>query len=69
MNPEKQLAELKELHAQMQAQKMADHQRALPFGDLVQDRWERAKALRFGENTSIYDSSNWVLSKNLNLVF
>lgn len=31
--------------------------RSLPFTDEVFDRWERAKALGFGEETSIYDSS------------
>lgn len=31
--------------------------RSLPFGDLIIDRWERAKLLGFGEGTSIYDSA------------
>ena len=31
--------------------------RTLPFGDYVVDRWEKAKALGFGEGTSIYDSA------------
>lgn len=31
--------------------------RALPFGDEVVDRWQKAKLLGFGEDTSIYDSS------------
>lgn len=31
--------------------------RSLPFGDCVVDRWERARALGFGEGTSIYDSA------------
>ena len=31
--------------------------RVLPFGDNIVDRWEKAKLLGFGENTSIYDSS------------
>jgi acetyltransferase-like isoleucine patch superfamily enzyme len=29
----------------------------LPFGDYVVDRWEKAKALGFGEGSSIYDSA------------
>lgn len=32
--------------------------RSLPFAELLFDRWERAKLLGFGENTSIYDSSH-----------
>ncbi len=35
----------------------AKFHRALPFGDYVVDRWEKARALGFGEGTSIYDSS------------
>jgi acetyltransferase-like isoleucine patch superfamily enzyme len=31
--------------------------RFLPFGDYVVDRWEKARALGFGEGTSIYDSA------------
>lgn len=31
--------------------------RHLPFGDYVEDRWERARAMGFGEGVSIYDSS------------
>src|SRR3954468_8720071 len=31
--------------------------RDLPTGELLSDRWERARALGFGERTSIYDSS------------
>lgn len=32
--------------------------RSLPFGDLLFDRWERAKMLGFGDGASIYDSSH-----------
>lgn len=32
-------------------------ERSLPFGDNIVDRWEKAKLLGFGENTSIYDNS------------
>ncbi len=35
----------------------AKHNRTLPFGDYVIDRWEKARELGFGEGTSIYDSS------------
>jgi len=31
--------------------------RTLPFGDYVSDRWEKARFLGFGENSSIYDSA------------
>jgi acetyltransferase-like isoleucine patch superfamily enzyme len=32
--------------------------RVLPFGDYVSDRWEKARALGFGEGASIYDSAH-----------
>ena len=31
--------------------------RVVPFGDTVVDRWEKARQLGFGENSSIYDSA------------
>jgi acetyltransferase-like isoleucine patch superfamily enzyme len=37
--------------------KKEQYQRVLPFGDYFNDRWEKARFLGFGENTSIYDSS------------
>ncbi|PLY10484.1 MAG: acetyltransferase [Arcobacter sp.] len=33
------------------------YNRVLPFGDYVNDRWEKAKYLKFGEGSSVYDSS------------
>lgn len=39
----------REIHAQWN--------RTLPFGDCVVDRWEKARALGFGEGASIYDSA------------
>ena len=33
------------------------YKRALPFGDCVVDRWEKAQLLGFGDGSSIYDSS------------
>ncbi len=33
------------------------YNRVLPFGDYINNRWEKAKYLNFGEGTSIYDSS------------
>lgn len=35
----------------------ASFKRTLPFGDYVVDRWEKARALGFGEGASIYDSA------------
>lgn len=35
----------------------ASFNRSLPFADAQFDRWERAKALGFGDKTSIYDSA------------
>jgi acetyltransferase-like isoleucine patch superfamily enzyme len=35
---------------------MKQHARSLPVMDLFFDRWERAKALAYGEGTSVYDS-------------
>ena len=35
----------------------ANHNRVLPVGDLLSDRWGKARYLGFGEGTSIYDSS------------
>lgn len=36
---------------------LAKYNRVLPFGDTIVDRWDKAKFLGFGENTSIYDNS------------
>ncbi|OJJ19318.1 acetyltransferase [marine bacterium AO1-C] len=33
------------------------YHRVLPVGDMISDRWEKARFLGFGEGTSIYDSS------------
>ena len=35
----------------------SNFQRLVPLGDMVVDRWEKAKLLGFGEGSSIYDSS------------
>jgi acetyltransferase-like isoleucine patch superfamily enzyme len=32
------------------------HKRTLPFADYVVDRWEKGKALGFGDGSSVYDS-------------
>lgn len=51
------LNELKLLHEVLRARIMERWNRSLPFTDELFDRWERAKFLGFGENTSVYDSS------------
>ena len=33
------------------------HNRVLPFGEYISDRWEKAEALGFGKDSSIYDSA------------
>lgn len=48
---------LKAFYTKRSAEVAAQWHRALPFGDLVADRWERARALGFGSGTSIYDSA------------
>ena len=40
------------------AKVMSQFNRALPFGDYISDRWQKARALEFGEGTSIYDSAH-----------
>jgi acetyltransferase-like isoleucine patch superfamily enzyme len=35
----------------------ASFERHMPSGDLIVDRWERARAFGFGDGSSIYDSS------------
>jgi len=51
---------LEDLRALLAHQHSLVHQRwnrSLPFGDYVSDRWKKAKALSFGEGSSIYDSA------------
>ena len=49
--------ELGRLHARLRAEMAERHQRDLPLQDLLTDRWERARALGFGEGSSIYESA------------
>lgn len=49
--------ELRLLKDRRDAELRATFNRSLPFADAQFDRWERAKALGFGDKTSIYDSS------------
>jgi len=51
------LAQLTELIGRLDAETRRRFERSLPIGELLVDRWERAQALGFGENASIYDSA------------
>ena len=51
------LEEIIKVYKTLRQEKNEKHQRVLPFGDYFSDRWEKAKYLGFGENSSIYDSS------------
>lgn len=49
--------ELEEIFRELREEKKNSYNRVLPVGDLISDRWEKAEYLKFGEQTSIYDSS------------
>jgi acetyltransferase-like isoleucine patch superfamily enzyme len=49
------LEELRGLWRARRAEVQERWRRTLPFGDYVVDRWEKARALGFGEGTSVYD--------------
>ena len=49
--------ELRALHDALGAQMRREHDRDLPFEELVFDRWERARSLGFGEGASIYHNA------------
>ena len=49
--------EILRLHSHLDEAFHQQFNRSLPFADEVLDRWERAKKLKFGEGSSIYDSS------------
>ena len=51
------LAAMKQMYADRSAEVRRRWDRSLPLGDCVVDRWERARALGFGEGASLYDSS------------
>ncbi|GIA60139.1 acyltransferase [Vibrio cholerae] len=51
------LDKLKALFAERTRFYKSNYNRVLPFGDTIVDRWDKAKILGFGINTSIYDSS------------
>jgi acetyltransferase-like isoleucine patch superfamily enzyme len=49
--------QLRALWRSRRAEVDAEFHRTLPFGDYVVDRWEKARALGFGDGASIYDSA------------
>jgi acetyltransferase-like isoleucine patch superfamily enzyme len=49
--------QLKELGASLDEKMREQYNRSLPFQETLFDRWDRAKALNFGEGTSIYESA------------
>lgn len=53
----RQLAELQQLYVEREAQTRAAWDRSLPLGELVVDRWDRARRLGFGPDASVYDSA------------
>lgn len=54
MNNSEQKCNLNNLYEQLREEKMEMWKRDLPFDELLFDRWERAKFLGFGNNTSVY---------------
>lgn len=48
---------LSELNIHLEEQFKQNFKRSLPLPDHINDRWERAKRLGFGEGSNIYDSS------------
>jgi acetyltransferase-like isoleucine patch superfamily enzyme len=51
-------AQLRELWEQKRQELDSRFKRHLPFGDYIVDRWEKARALGFGEGASVYDSAH-----------
>lgn len=48
---------LRALHGDLQRAMRERYDRDLPFEELIFDRWERARALGFGDGTSIYHNA------------
>lgn len=49
--------ELQELHSHLSDAFKQQFDRQLPFSEEIFDRWDKAKSLNWGENTSVYESS------------
>jgi acetyltransferase-like isoleucine patch superfamily enzyme len=54
---EKLYRDLKKLFHTLREEMKKEHNRSTQITDLISDRWERAKFLGFGDQTSIYDES------------
>lgn len=52
------LDQLREFLSARRGELVTAYARVLPFGDYISDRWDKARALGFGEGTSIYDSAH-----------
>jgi acetyltransferase-like isoleucine patch superfamily enzyme len=55
--PDDLLGQLRAAYADGSRRVAKEWHRSVPFGDLVVDRWERARMLGFGPGSSIYDSA------------
>jgi acetyltransferase-like isoleucine patch superfamily enzyme len=49
--------QFRRIHEAIRTENKTRWRRSLPFPDELFDRWERAKFLGFGENSSVYDSA------------
>jgi len=56
-DPAEFLAQLRHVMVESDVEVREQWNRSLPLGDLVGDRWERARRLGFGPGSSIYDSA------------
>jgi len=52
----KLFSDLLSLNKSLDSEYLNQLDRSLPFADLLIDRWERARELRFGEGSSVYNS-------------
>lgn len=52
------LASLRKAFQEARADLKARYDRVLPLGDYISDRWEKARMLGFGKETSIYDTAH-----------
>ena len=49
--------ELMKIIKKLRDNKKKNFDRVLPINELLSDRWEKAEYLKFGKQTSVYDSS------------